>query len=771
MKTHWKAAVSVAVLASAASLTPAFAQADGEGIETVIVTSQRVAQDLQKVPLSVSAFSAQDLADSHIETLADIAARTPGFTVAQFNPAEPNFTIRGIGSSEGVSQNAGGDPSVVVFQDGVYVGRGGTADIDAYDLERVEVLRGPQGTLFGKNAIGGLIQFITKKPNADPSYSLTGTIGNYDRIDISGHVNVPLTDKLFFSAGASSKTRSGYEFNQTTGNHVNDQNLQTVQGQLRYVPNDDLEIILGVDYTRQDQKGQPRHNICDYAFAGGVHCVGVNPDPRVVNAYTDGYIRRNLTTVRGEVNWTTSLGTVTSITAYRDVKLDFLTPFFSNPVNPPNQIESTEIDHEKNRQFSQEARLAFDAWDKRLDGVVGVYYLNEDNNRIEGLIQDFPAPSISGTASYPQKVSATSTAVFGQANWHILDTLTATAGVRMTWESKTGDFAGFVVSAPTPTSLPPPLSGAYSVHGTKDWQAFTPRFGLEWQAMDNVMLYASASRGYKSGGYQGIAGSAAGAITPYNPEFAWSYEAGAKTLWFDDRLRLNASVYKTDYEDLQVSQLVPLCCVVVGNAASARIYGAELEFLARPLPNWQVDGSYSFLDAQYVSFSPLATVNYSGNSLTRSPKHKFNLGVQYSHSIDDWLATARVDFMYSAKYYFDPEQHRDPDPAGLFDVGCARLAHPAGQPLGGFCLGQESRRQAGCDLCHGLCALPSGAGALCPAAHLRRHAILPQLIDRPANAAARLPKGSRAVSFSGGRRDSPPAGPCARRTARPGPSG
>lgn len=645
-------AAGIAFLAAVSPTLPALADTSGT-VETVVVTAQRVEQDVQKVPLAVTAFTAADLRDNSIETVADLALRTPGFTSVGINPAQPNYYIRGIGSAEGVAQNAGGDPSVVVFFDGVYIGRGGMADVDAYDLARVEVLRGPQGTLFGKNAVGGLIQFVSRKPDDQTSVSLSADIGNYSKIDVYGRVNLPISDNLFFSAGVSNKRHSGYEFNETTGNHVDNENVTTAQAQLRYLPSSDLEFILAVDYTNQDQRGQPRHNICDPTLAGGVHCVGINPDPRVVDAYTDGYIRRDLTTVRGEANWTTSIGTFTSITAYRDVTLGYLTPFFSNPINPPAQIESTEIDAEQDHQFSEEARLAFDAWD-HLDGVVGVYYLNEDNNRVETLIQDFPVPIISGTAAYPQKVSSDSTAIFGQIDYHIMDTLTATAGARMTWESKSGDFAGFVVTAPLPGSLPPPLGGPYNVHASKSWNAFTPRFALNWQAMDNAMLYFSASRGYKSGGFQGIAGTGPSASTPYNPEFAWSYELGAKTRWFDNRLQLNLSLYHTDYNNLQLSQLIPLCCVVIGNAATARVEGAELEFVAVPTENWQIDGSYAYLDAKYTSFAPTSTIQYPGNTLTRSPKNKVHIGLQYQQAIGTWQGMARLDYMYTDKYYFDP---------------------------------------------------------------------------------------------------------------------
>lgn len=650
-RTALKASVAAFALACAGALPAYAADPDVDAVETVIVTAEKVEQDIQRIPLAVTAYTAQDLEKSHIESLTDIALRTPGFSATAFTPAELNLSIRGIGSSEAVSQNAAGDPSVVVFMDGVYVGKGGIADIDAYNLERIEVLRGPQGTLYGKNAAGGLVNLISKKADDKPSLQASATVGNYNQINVNGRVNVPLTDNLFFAAGASSKNRSGYEFNETTGNRVNDEHLATVQGQLRFVPNDNLEMILAADYTHQDQKGNPRHNICNDALAGGVHCVGINPDPRVVNAYTDGYLRRDLATVRGEVNWTTPLGTITSISAYRDTRIGTLTPFFSNPVNPPAQIESTEIDSEKNKQFSQELRLGFDAMDERLTGVAGFYFLHEQNDRTEGLFQQFPAAT--GFANYPQDVSSRSVAIFGQANYKILDSLTATFGARMTWENKDGEFAGYLVSTTVPGVLPPPLAADYDVHASKSWSAFTPKAALEWQVTDDAMAYFSASRGFKSGGFQGIAGNANSARTPYDPEFVWSYEVGAKTRWWDDRLQLNGDIFQANYSGLQISQLIPLVGLVIGNAAEARVRGAELEFVLVPFPHWQIDGNYTYLDAPITKCAPAASICHVDNVLTRAPQNKIALGVQFSEPVDFGVLSARLDFMHTSKYYFE----------------------------------------------------------------------------------------------------------------------
>jgi iron complex outermembrane recepter protein len=636
-----------AVLFGAGAAT---AQTSTAEVSELVVTAQRVEENIQKVPIAVSAFSSATLKRQSIETIQDIALRTPGFTAGAVDPIQSNFAIRGIGSAFGISQNAGGDASVVVFVDGVYAGRGGTPDIDALDLERVEVLRGPQGTLFGKNTVGGLIQYVSRKPGKDPALRLEGQYGNYDRIALNARGNLPISDNLFVSLGGSIKKRDGYEFNETTGHDVNDQDLKTATVALRYLPSEDLDIVLAADFTDQDQRGNPRHNICDRTFQAGIHCVGINPDPRVVNAYTDGYLRRWLQSYRGEVNWKTPIGDLTSITAYRRVSLNFRTPFFSNPVNPPAQIESTETDHEKNKQFSQEVRLAFDAMDGRLKGQVGAYYLDEDNTRIEDLRQDFPAPSITGVATYPQFVKGHSWAIFGQASFAITDTLTATAGLRQTWEKKSGHFIGQKVSGP---GLPPPLAANYDVRASESWDALTPRFALDWQATPDALVYASATRGFKSGGFQGIAGSGVSQSTPYDPEYAWSYEVGAKTQWWDDKLLVNASVFRTDYKDLQVSQLVPLCCVVVGNAATARNKGAEVEFVITPIEGLQIDGSYAYLHARFRSFATGATGNFTGNDLPRSPHDKVHLGAQYTFDVQGWGVLGRVDYTNQSHMYFE----------------------------------------------------------------------------------------------------------------------
>ncbi|MEZ5561304.1 MAG: TonB-dependent receptor, partial [Pseudomonadales bacterium] len=533
-----------------------------------------------------------------------------------------------------------------------YIGRGGSAPLDLYDLERVEVLRGPQGTLFGKNVVGGAVSLITRRPSVDESFvEMAGTFGNYDRVELLGRFNKAFSDTFAVSGAVSARQREGYTLNVTTGNHVDDEKIAGGRLSFLYTPSDTLDVLVSLDHTNQDQRGQPRDNVCDASLAGGVHCVGVDPDPRRVNAFDDGYLRREVSGVTVNIDYETRWGTFTSVTAYRTADYSHADPFFSNPINPPNQIESYNENIEDISQFSQEFRLSFAALDEQLHGVAGIYYLSEDNERNEILVQTFPVDSLTGTGSFPQKVEAESFALFGQINYDLTERLTLTAGARMTWESKDADLAGVLISGP---GLPPPLAEEYAVSADESWDAFTPKFAVTYQFTDDAMVYASASRGFKSGGFQGTAGTAASAATPYDPEYAWSYEIGTKTQWLDDSLRLNVAGFVIDYEDLQVSQLVPLCCVVIGNAATADIKGVEVEALYRPVAGLDINASYSWLDAEFDSFAGGATADYSGNTLQRAPKNKVNLGAQYEWSVGDLGSLmARVDWTHQSRIYFE----------------------------------------------------------------------------------------------------------------------
>ncbi len=664
---------SCALVVALAAAMPAHAadtnNPSSGGIEEVIVTAQRVEENLQKVPVAVTAFTSEQLRVNRITTLDDVAMRTPNLTMTEYNQAEPEFFIRGIGTDIGIAGNAGGDPSVIMMLDGAYLSRG-AANLSLYDLERVEILRGPQGTLFGKNALGGVIQLVTRKPSDDTYYEGSATLGDYGTMEGRALANGQIANDLDATISVAYLHHNGYTFNETTNHHDNDNTDLGARASVRYRPTQDIDWTVTADWDHVHANGDIRHNNCNTAFAGGVHCVGVNPSPRVTDSTIDGFLHRDVWGLTSNFDWKTDLGTLTSVTEYRNSRYDHNDSFFSNPINPPNEIESINRVKESTGDFSQEVRFAVGDPDSRFSGQAGAYYLNEHINQDYHLDQTFFIPALTGVVDFPQVVNTTSAAIFGQGNVKILDNLTFTLGARMTWETKHARLQA--VLDPSSPGLPPPLaSTGYDVHAHDSWNAFTPHAGLNWQATDNAMLYVTASRGFKSGGYQGDAGTAASAAIAYNPEYAWSYETGAKTQWFDNRLRLNVALFKTFHKDLQVSQLVPFCCIVIGNAARAREEGVELEALAEPVDGLTLNATYAYLKAKYTSFATGATANDTGHYLTRAPGNKYNFGAQYSWPIADLgQALIRGEYTYQTKMYYDPTN--GPTTAqkgyGLFDA-------------------------------------------------------------------------------------------------------
>jgi len=485
---------------------------------------------------------------------------------------------------------------------------------------------------------------------------------------LRGMVSGPISDTVSGKLAFSSRNRDGYVLNETTGNDTHDENIDSARGALLIQASDDTEILITADVAHQDESGRPRTNLCD---PSGGHCTGINPDPLIVNAITDGHLKRDVWGISAEVNWRTSIGDLTSLTAYREADYDFEDAFFSNPITPVT-IESINRNKENSKQFSQELRLAGTSMNDRLDWLAGLYYLDEKVDRDEMLDQRFGslASFLEGQVSFPQYVKTHSFAMFAHIVYSLTDKLKLTVGARQTWESKDADLGAELIAG----GSPPPYTMDYNVSVSESWNEFTPKFVLDYFISDQVMLYGSISSGFKSGGFQGTASTAASAATPYDPETAWSYEFGGKTQWFDNRLRANFALFHTDHNDLQVSELIPACCIVIGNAADAKIDGFELEFTAVPVDGLQIIGAYSYLDAKFKDFKEGATADNSGNTLPRSPKNKVSLSAQYEWSLGD-LGKARVgvDWNYTDKIFFEasntPNEVQD-----SYDLWDARIA-------------------------------------------------------------------------------------------------
>ncbi|HBZ50131.1 MAG TPA: hypothetical protein DEO43_07435, partial [Halieaceae bacterium] len=701
MQRHLKkTAIAAGVLSACFMLDskPVYAQASA--LEEVIVTANRREESLQSVAMAVSAFSEDMMRDQGIVDLKGITERTPGFTMGTFNPGQPQLYIRGIGSNE---DGAGGDQSVIVFIDEVYIGRSAGMDIDLFDLERVEVLRGPQGTLFGKNVVGGAVNMITRKPTEDTVMQVEATLGDYNATTLRGLISGELSEGAYGKASFSTRRRDGYfksavnELPQYTGTKVadtHDVNSDSMRLGLRFVPSEDLEINLSASYSQIDKLGQPDHFI-EPPTAPGVGYVASaalipNYDNKIhTGLFVDaGSFESTSNSFMARVDWDIRDDLMlTSITSVRNVDAENVDAIGGTQSgNPLNQLYASVLAPgttilyganfytDESDTFTQELRLT-STGDGPLQWVGGLYYMTEETRRIEsigvGVDVALPGGVIFGAVPYlpgsdDQNNETSSMAIFGQATYDLTDKLSITAGARYTSEEKDMDRTG--------TADLLGIVGAFDFETSEDWGELTTKLSVEYQQTDDLFWYATYSEGFKSGGYQGLAATEIAAASPFNPEFAELLEAGVKSEWFNKRMRLNASVFTTDYQDLQILQLlvpdslaaqgIQTGVLVTQNAADATVEGLELEFTAFPVENLTVQGSATWLDTAFDNFSVPSgytapgegLTDRSGNGLRNAPDFAYNLLVRYDWQLASGASlAAQVDWRYKDLVWQDPD--------------------------------------------------------------------------------------------------------------------
>ena len=643
---------SAAVAAIAVFATDVSAQeSEGRrvGVDQITVTAQKKEENLQETPLAVGVIRGDYLDASRITDLEGVTQRIAGFAYQQENRTQTAVALRGAGSLE---DSPGADPAVGFFIDGVYMGNPATFDFNLLDLERVEVLRGPQGTTFGRNVVGGAINFITRTPTDELTARANLTFGKFNRFDINGNVSGPIIeDTLFGLASFSSSTSDGYTANLTTGTMLDQIDQQSGRVKLRFTPTDYFENTISADYMRDTSVGFSR-----VLTGPGMPIVGTLApnDLTSVQDFDGGYdttawgINNNLTISFGES------GELVSVTGYRE-----------NDINTAFEIDGTAASILTFRdqmvdikEFTQELRI-LNTWG-RLDYIAGVYYYNQEISRLETIDESLLAGSaisdllfsgavLSLTEVLGQNVDTDSFAVFAQGTYNISDTLRAHVGGRYTWEEKTGN---------TLCVAPGLQCGVvYDVPINQDWSAFTPKFTLDANLTEDIFAYATVSRGFKSGGFASGFDDPASAAVPFDPEFAWNYEIGFKTMWFDDRVLLNLTGFYVEYDDLQVRAFgsgVNAGRVIVGNAGSAHNLGLELETVISPIENLNFFTNYTYQDAEYDSLI-LEGEDFSGNTPLLTPKHSLVAGVEYTVDLPGGSAVTFLgDFSRKSVFFGRP---------------------------------------------------------------------------------------------------------------------
>ena len=635
------------------------AAAQSNVIEEIIVTAEKRETSLQSTAKSISALSGDELDIRQVSEVGGLALSVPNVNFGQ-TTGNARIAIRGIGFD---NISLGNEGRVAFHVDDVYVSRPAAALSNFYDVERVEVLRGPQGFLYGRNATAGAINVITREPGDEVNGYASLTAGNYGRIGVEGAVGGPMSDTVGARVAFQVIERDGYGSNHTTGSDVDDQSTGAVRGVIAFRPNDDFELTLRADLMNQDDHaysfrylGQGSLPDPSAGWPGlpvkGLLVGGTVPaDPRDSTADSGPQNEREILGVSADMQWGLGDYVLTFITGYRSTDFETTTDLdnTSSPLTIYYQFSDSE-------HTSQELRLSregdFGDW------MIGGYLFSEDLTAATRVALDpfvvppFGLPGPTRLVRGFTGVGALETeawAVFGHFRWQATDQLAIRVGARYSDEEKSIDDLNqidfFTPWPPFGADFPATPPGGRQSKSTT-WDAFTPSLTLEYQRSDKMFLYFDYSRGFKSGGYN------VGNLQPaFDPEEIDQFEVGVRADWHDGRLRTNASAFYYDYTELQVSKVNGVV-VTVENAASADIYGAELELIALLSDYLRLEASLGLLRTEFQDYRsqdparPAAffgEFDLAGNELTQAPKYTLNLGVEYLHPLPQGSLTLRID--------------------------------------------------------------------------------------------------------------------------------
>jgi iron complex outermembrane receptor protein len=598
----------------------------------------------------VTAFSAKSISDMGALRMASIGDLAPNFNFSDMSSIRnTKIIVRGISSD---ANSIGVDQSSGMYVDGVYMGRPTTINLGLYDLERVEVLRGPQGTLYGRNTIGGAINMMTKKPGKELSGDFSAQYGNYNKFLMYGAVNLPVNERLSVRVAAQANKRDGFLKN-LAGPDNNDDNNLNARIAVRYQASEAVEVLLRADWSR-DRTHQGGAEIFIHSPMFTLPRFNVVPGTRyyipdgrysgVIAEYPGSYQDRDVAGGSLEINWDTgAAGTLTSLTAYRGFKWANAQTTDKSPFN----IFGTGI-KEDQRQFSQELRLTSPSG-QRFEYVAGLYYWHMKLDAIAGAFEGPDLLSVSAFGGAPlgsfpgsegdlyPKIRDDSFAAFVHGIYHVGDDLDVIAGARYTYEKKDINFS----NRPDLLGLIGAINPAVKTDSMTD-NTFTPMASLEYRFMPNWNVYATYSQGFKAGGYNAFSftfANADGSIPDFKPEKAYNYEAGLRFVSPDHKLRASLSGFYLDYKNLQVNQRLEdehgLFFFRTSNAATARSKGFEVELYYKVLPSLSVAGTFGYADAKYKDFIQDAVnhIDYSGNRLPYSAKGNWSLSFDYNHPV------------------------------------------------------------------------------------------------------------------------------------------
>lgn len=648
--------IASAILATTSTIPPVFAEETNTqgkekvALEVIQVTAQKRTQSIQEVPIAISAFGDDDLARTNSSDMSDLQYFTPNLMIAD-NGNTPRIGIRGISD---FSRNPGYDNRVSVYVDGIYAGRSGAANQSTLDIERVEVLRGPQGTLFGKNTVAGALSLTSRKPTEDFSGSIKIDVGNDDYLSVTGLINGTLIeDRLLAKLVVNDKQRDGYKTNIHTGDDLDGLDEHAARLQLRWLM-DKGEANIYVDSSK-DKTARISYESVNDPFA-----------PEIFEIAVDGETFQSTET--------SGLGVNIDYSLPNDFELTSITGYRQTDVSTSDDEDYSAFDvavirtSEDSSHFSQEFRLTSPFHDS-YDYVLGLFYFDQSNESASAAIGGDKFPNPNTSVSVPAQVDVSSVAAFIHGNYRVSERWQLTGGLRYTYEEKSVDYnirdtTGIFTNG--------------SLQDERDAENFSPKLGVNFFVNQDLMFYSGYSRGFKSGGWNVDFISTFDKVS-FDDEQVDSYELGMKSTLADGRIRFNAALYSANYSDFQVFQFVPLdtggTIISITNAAEVTAKGFETDVNWAATENITLWATYGYTDSSFDEFKDGGGIgiHYDGNSTADAPKHTYSLGLEFRYPVGDLgELVASTNYSYRDEFYTNPN-NLETNVVGAYDLINARI--------------------------------------------------------------------------------------------------
>lgn len=620
-------------------------------IESITVTADKRKENIQEIPSTISAFTEKNMEDADIDDIADVVDFIPNMVFnSSFMNGSNETNFRGLNTSMFTNKNP-----VVIFIDGVPQDAYSNYGVDLFDVERIEVLRGPQGTLYGKNAIGGVINIISKKPGNEVQGKITGEIAEHGIYKLSAYVNGPvIKDKLFFGLSGTYDEKDGFMDNDSPrGGEFDDEKGFSISPHLRWLPTDRSELNIHLSVSkREDGSG-------------------------VQNAYNNGDVKYHAYKGRDDYsepeNFNGSIHymfkgdsfDLTSITTMGQNKMDVsMDQGYLGPRAQFIRYGETTTD-----SFSQEIRFSSPESKEGIKWVGGFYGSSETQTNDEfGHVYYSDMMPFDIRYEYPGKLKEETMAAFGQTTIPLPGRLEFTAGLRYERIDKTMDFKYNVKNHSTGDLFPqdPFMPGSpthidYSIFD--DWNKLLPKAALSWKATDDMMFYSSVTKGYLAGGFNITEFSKDKAT--FNEQNTTSYELGMKSSWLDNKVIFNANLFYMDIEDMHVFIVEGSNAFTASNAGEAHSKGIEIELKAKPVRGLDLMASAGIIDAEYDDYTNTGGEDCSGKTIERTPEYTFNFAAQYRHSTGFY---ARGEVQGFGKTYFDEKNTSEQDAYQLYNM-------------------------------------------------------------------------------------------------------